>query len=559
MDKQAEIEHIKQKYLERNKEIERQHRLEMAKIIGGGLLSIGSAFIPGTAGLKVAGALGKTIAPMVGKKIGTEIASGLVSGGLSGAVEGLGRGLIENKNPLKTMAQDSAIGLTTGGLGGYALGKLTKGFDRANAIKTGKEANYFNDHLQGLKNPNSKDLTDIRAYNLMGGLSNNKPVVVYDTPDDFIDLTNSFDSVPTMEEVKEFLRESAKTGKKFETSSPDYFLDVLDSSKKIDHIAKSSKFKTMNKSQKKRHNKYVLAFDDISKTLKKNGEGVENIKPDKKPNVKSYHEFNTTAKFNEKDYPLSVFAEQLVNEPDTLPQTYHLYDILENKKSPSANSLKSVDLGDDTNIITDYDKNLKSFMENADYRFLDNKGQPLHFFHGTPNAGFNEFRENSFFTPDKPYAEVYKNQGASSSGYKKTADNPDVYEVFINSKKPFDTRDEIAKNIFKNEYQAYYSPELTDRGMVDWMEVEELKPWLQENYPEYDAIIADEGGVGGYGEAVKSRGFSFVPFEPTQIKSVNNQGTFDPTNPNIYKSILAPIGAGAFANRLLNEENNNYN
>jgi hypothetical protein len=185
---------------------------------------------------------------------------------------------------------------------------------------------------------------------------------LYDTPDDFIDLTNSFDSTPTMEEVKNFLRESAATGKKFETSSPDYFLDVLDSSKKIDHIAKSSKFKTMNKAQKKRHNKYVLAFDDISKTLKKKGEGVENTKPDKKPNVKNYHEFNTTAKFNENNYPLTVYAEQLINEPDTIPQTYHLYDILENKKSPSANSLKSVNLGDDTNIITN---NLDNFNPSA--------------------------------------------------------------------------------------------------------------------------------------------------------------------------------------------------
>lgn len=522
-------------------------------------VALGLMTAPISGSLALANNIAKPLIPYVGKKIAQTMGAGASSGLVGGGVEGVARGALTGENPLLTGLSDSAFGAIAGLTGGLLGGNIVKGFDRANAIKTGKEAKYFNEHLQGLKKPNSKDLTDIRAYNSMGGLSNKKPVIVYDTPDDFIDLTNSFDSVPTMEEVKEFLRESAKTGKKFETSSPDYFLDVLDSSKKIDHIAKSSKFKTMNKSQKKRHNKYVLAFDDISKTLKKNGEGVENTKPDKKPNVKSYHEFNTTAKFNEKDYPLSVFAEQLVNEPDTLPQTYHLYDILENKKSPSANSLKSVNLGDDTNIITDYEKNLKSFMENADYRFLDNKGEPLHFFHGTPNAGFNEFRENSFFTPDKPYAEVYKNQGASSSGYKKNADNPDVYEVFINSKKPFDTRDEMAKNIFKNEYQAYYSPELTDRGMVDWMKVEELKPWLQENYPEYDAIIADEGGVGGYGEAVKSRGFSFVPFEPTQIKSVNNQGTFDPTNPNIYKSILAPIGAGAFANRLLNEENNNYN
>lgn len=153
MDKQAEIARIKAEYEARNKEIERQHRLEMAKIIGGGLLSIGSAFIPGTAGLKVAGALGKTIAPMVGKKIGTEIASGLVSGGLSGAVEGFGRGLIENKNPLKTMAQDSAVGLATGGLGGLAVGKIGQNIARKSLPNNPQaQKQYYNNYLEGLNN-----------------------------------------------------------------------------------------------------------------------------------------------------------------------------------------------------------------------------------------------------------------------------------------------------------------------------------------------------------------------------------------------------------------------
>jgi hypothetical protein len=130
----------------------------MAKIIGGGLLSIGSAFIPGTAGLKVSGALGKTIAPMVGKKIGTEIASGLVSGGLSGAVEGLGRGLIENKNPLKTMAQDSAVGLATGGLGGLAVGKIGQNIARKNLYDNPQaQAQYIKDYVDGLiGDPNTK-------------------------------------------------------------------------------------------------------------------------------------------------------------------------------------------------------------------------------------------------------------------------------------------------------------------------------------------------------------------------------------------------------------------
>jgi hypothetical protein len=85
---------------------------------------------------------------------------------------------------------------------------------------------------------------------------------------------------------------------------------------------------------------------------------------------------------------------------------------------------------------------------------------------------------------------------------------------------------------------------------------------------EYERIY---GGVGkalkagkpqgpGVGEAIKGKlteegGFAMKPldktvnslgepiaFEPTQIKSVKNQGAFDPKNPNIYKSIVGGLG-----------------
>ena len=167
-------------------------------------------------------------------------------------------------------------------------------------------------------------------------------------------------------------------------------------------------------------------------------------------------------------------------------------------------------------------------------KIVDEKGEPLVVYHGTPNAGFEVFKDNSHFTSDKNYANIYQNQGASSISYKKTADNPDTYAVYLSIQKPFDTRDKEARNIFLNEYRAYYSPELTDKGMVDWLEVEELTEWLKENHPEYDGIIADEGGVGGYGLEVINRGVSYIPFSPEQIKSVENKGTFDKKNPNIY-------------------------
>lgn len=197
-------------------------------------------------------------------------------------------------------------------------------------------------------------------------------------------------------------------------------------------------------------------------------------------------------------------------------------------------------------------KNFGKFFKGASHQVKNSKGEPIVFYHSTPNAGFEEFNPLSHFTPNKAYSQRYLDQGASSMGYKQTANNPDTYAVYLNMKKPFDTRDPKARDIFKKEYQAYYSPELTEKGLVGWMEVEDLAEWLQTKHPEYDGIIADEGGVGGYGQEVIDRGLTYVPFKPTQIKSVKNSGKFDPKNPNIYKSLIGGLGISQI---LRNKEN----
>ena len=45
----------------------------------------------------------------------------------------------------------------------------------------------------------------------------------------------------------------------------------------------------------------------------------------------------------------------------------------------------------------------------------------------------------------------------------------------------------------------------------------------------------------GY-DGVINNNEEYIAFEPTQIKSVKNQGTFDPKNPNIYKSLIGGLG-----------------
>lgn len=121
--------------------------------------------------------IAKPLMPFFGKKIGQNVAQGIGSGLTGGAVEGFGRGLIENENPLKTMAQDSVIGGTLGGLGGYGLGKIAKNLEKQRILNSADNSamldNFFNDYVDGLSNK-TKPLAEYRGLKqgVGGGNSN---------------------------------------------------------------------------------------------------------------------------------------------------------------------------------------------------------------------------------------------------------------------------------------------------------------------------------------------------------------------------------------------------
>lgn len=110
--------------------------------------------------------IAKPLIPFLGKKIGQNVAQGIGSGLTGGAVEGFGRGLIENENTLKTMAQDSVLGGTLGGLSGYSLGKIAKNKEKQrilnNADNSAMLDNWFNDYVDGLSNK-TKPLAEYRG------------------------------------------------------------------------------------------------------------------------------------------------------------------------------------------------------------------------------------------------------------------------------------------------------------------------------------------------------------------------------------------------------------
>ena len=166
-----------------------------------------------------------------------------------------------------------------------------------------------------------------------------------------------------------------------------------------------------------------------------------------------------------------------------------------------------------------------------DSKVRDENGNLLIMYHGTPNAVFTKFKPGTYFTQHKWYADVYQSPGASSLGYKRTAEKPDTYEVYLNIKKPFDTRNKTERDIFYNEFYGKWGTgtDLMESGLPDWMDGIDLLEFLEEMGYDYDGLILDEGGVGGYGDEVKSRGLSYVVMDASQVKKIDNKNpTSDP-------------------------------
>ena len=132
----------------------------------GVILELSSAVIP-------IGGLGKTgavvgeqlLKKQLGKKLSQEIGTGVASGAASGAIYGSGRGLIEDKNPLVTAAQDavgggiagSALGATGGAVEKAVRGHELEKFKDSNYIKEIGKKNvvkelkrYYSDYIQGI-------------------------------------------------------------------------------------------------------------------------------------------------------------------------------------------------------------------------------------------------------------------------------------------------------------------------------------------------------------------------------------------------------------------------
>lgn len=277
---------------------------------------------------------------------------------------------------------------------------------------------------------------------------------------------------------------------------------------------------------------HELTADLVGDYLFTDSDFINNLST-KKPNIfqKIYNEIKYLCKIATAG---SKEARQLEKVKRAFDKAY--------KESVSDN----IEVDTDTNVDVDAKTDKKYSLSDSDGKTLtkeqqeyfkdskvrDENGNLKVMYHGTPNGDYTVFRDGTYFTESKDYADRYQSPSASSISTGKVASNPKTFEVYLNIKKPFDINDAEARDIYINEYikggnAMGINPYLSDSeyakiDTIDWTEGEDLREFLIDNEYDYDGLILDEGADGGYGDEVSYRGKSYVVFNPEQIKNIDN-------------------------------------
>ena len=496
------MDNINRYYENERKQIDNDLNKYLAKQYTGAALQIGSAAIPGSAGLRLGAGAIKALTPHLGKAIATEVGSGLAGGLASGAVEGFGRGLMEQKNPIKTAVQDGTIGLVTGGLGGTAIGKARQLLDRrALGNNTLAPEQYFADYVEGL--------------------SNNAP----------LGQVSRFDKGLADFRTAKDGNTVARTGTLFDLISGE--------SPQIDTPAFKNwygKSKTVDKSGQplKLSHGSVNTFDTFKKDL---------ASPESDLGAAFY--FTNSASDVDANYfgggpdfdnKVARLAERLAVEEDIA------YDIAEERaRNELMGQPSKIDaylkmenplyIGENETQLFDYDTYRQKAIDQ--YGLNPNDFDDINAFEDEVNATIDTiFYDEPYYLTNNLYDildsdDVEKVQGVITDSF---------YNGGINF--------ENLKSRLNDLYLT--NPETGD------LVGNEVTRRIVENLG-YDGII-DSTVSKKFNMNLSPDTTHYVVFNPTQIKSVNNQGTFDPTNPNIYKTI-APFGTIPLFN-LLKQDNN---
>ena len=195
---------------------------------------------------------------------------------------------------------------------------------------------------------------------------------------------------------------------------------------------------------------------------------------------------------------------------------------------------------------------------------------------GTSNpvqALFNEWlNSGNLYNNESQFTDVLKLAGLDNVKYKDPNFRDEkVFDVFINSQRPFDTSNINKTTLGKLQSAARREEKLFDPDAAmyaDHWDKTSISPleWVSKlnediangttyawtQVPDWVTEVLKKRGY----DSIKDLGGKYtavdhtvhIPFEPTQIKSVSNRGTFNPADPNIYRGLIPMLaGGGALA------------
>ena len=165
-------------------------------------------------------------------------------------------------------------------------------------------------------------------------------------------------------------------------------------------------------------------------------------------------------------------------------------------------------------------------------KVVDEAGKPLKAYHGT-NAKFDTFRNSksgtfgpaSYFTPDKDIALQYAN------GH----DGSNLKEVFLKSDNPYSIQDTTqAPEKFWDVFDAGNDEKTINNFLAHG----------------YDSAWAKGKAKTAFGETSPE----IAVYSPEKIKSTSNRGTFNPSDPNIYRALPWAAGGAAAGAAMMPDE-----
>ena len=239
------------------------------------------------------------------------------------------------------------------------------------------------------------------------------------------------------------------------------------------------------------------------------------------------------------------------------------------KRQEIAEKAKHITQDDDGNII--YDETEKNGLGNFAYHMKEAHGNAIRALEeGWLNDGTLYQEEGRFF-------EVLKLAGVEEEGLFYADPNftaAGVFSVFMAMKNPFNTMGQVTKGFLRSlRAAAKKAPKaenpqsfnLWDKKAIEPMDfvarverdIEKGTTHAWTAIPDWVTAFLVSKGYDGIqdegGKHYEAKHTVYIPFEPTQIKSVDNNGNFDPEDANIYHQEAARETAEERVNRISQE------